>query len=68
MAYTQAQIDAMKAALASGYLQIDRADLKIRYRSVEDLQTAIQIAEDELNAGTASARPTTRVARVSKGL
>ena len=68
MAYTQAQVDALKTALASGDLTIARADLRRTFRSIDELQKAIQIAEDELNAGTANARVTGRLAKVSKGL
>lgn len=68
MAYTQAQLDALKDALASGHLTINRGDLRVTFRSVDELQQAITTVEDELSAGTAAARPTFRLAKTSKGL
>lgn len=68
MAYTQAQLDALKDALASGHLTINRGDLRVTFRSVDELQQAIATVEDELNAGTNTERPKLRLAKTSKGL
>ena len=52
MAWTQAQVDSAKTALASGKLQVRFGDRSITYRSVDELRRAIAIMESEVNAAT----------------
>ena len=52
MAFTQAQIDAAKNALASGKLSVRFGDRSITYRSVNELRQAISLMEAELNSAT----------------
>jgi hypothetical protein len=68
MAYTQTQLIALEAALASGTLRVTFEGRSIEYRSVDELKKAIA----EVKAGLAAAdptRPRTRVIRTytSKG-
>ncbi|WP_240097645.1 phage head-tail joining protein [Thermomonas flagellata] len=41
MAYTQADLDALQAALAKGERRVTFGDKTVEYRSVEELQAAI---------------------------
>lgn len=52
MAYTQADIDAAKAALASGELDVQYSDKRVRFRSIDELLKAIAVMEGELAAAT----------------
>ncbi|MGL4478794.1 MAG: phage head-tail joining protein [Aeromonas veronii] len=38
MAYTQAQLDALDAAIASGALSVRYADQQVTYRSLQEMQ------------------------------
>ena len=42
MAYTQAHLDALEAALAKGEHRVTFADKTVEYRSVEELKAAIR--------------------------
>lgn len=48
MAYTQTDLDAVKAAIASGELTIEHNGRKVTYRSMADLERAKAIIEGEL--------------------
>ena len=54
MAYTQAHLDALQQALASGELRVRFADREVTYRSVEELKNAIAIVKAglEVSSGT----------------
>lgn len=56
--YTQAQLDALTAALASGELRVSYEGHSVEYRSIADLERAIQIVRDGLlsDAGTPRSR------------
>lgn len=54
MPYTQAQIDALKAAIAAGVKQVDFGDQSITYNSIEEMLKAVATMEAEL---AAPARP-----------
>jgi len=45
---TQAQIDALKAALYSGHLRVRYSDKELTFRSVEEIRLALAQAEVEL--------------------
>jgi hypothetical protein len=50
MAFTQTDVDALKAALATGALKVRYADgREVTYRSLSDLQRAIAIAAAEVS-------------------
>jgi hypothetical protein len=64
MAITQTEIDAMKAALASGAVEVRHADGRgVKYNTARDLITAIEFAERQLAAASA-ATPPARMSRV----
>ena len=50
MAYTEAQRDALKKALASGVLRVSYDGTTTEYRSVEELRQALSTVERELAA------------------
>lgn len=57
MAFTQSDVDKIKAAIASGTDQVSYSDGRsIRYRSVADLEKALALATAEVSqtAGTAT--------------
>ena len=62
MAYSQAQLEALEAALASGTLRVTFEGRSLEYRSVDELKKAIA----EVKAAMAAAdpvRPRSRVIR-----
>lgn len=48
MAFTQKHIDALDEAIASGELEVDFGDRKIKYRSIEQLKSAKRHIKKEL--------------------
>ncbi len=50
MAYTQAHLDALQEALASGELRVRFADREVTYRSIEELKSAIATVQAALEA------------------
>ena len=67
MAYTQANLDTLKAALASGTLRIQYEDRAIVYRDLDEIRQAIQIVEAELAQQAGTPRQTRSYAKFSKG-
>lgn len=63
MAYTQTQLDALQAALASGTLSVSFEGRSVTYRSMKDLQSAIAVVQSAVNA--AAGTPAVRVVRVT---
>jgi roadblock/LC7 domain-containing protein len=55
MAYTESQLEALEAALASGTLRVSFEGRSVEYRSVDEIKKAIA----EVKAGLASANPAT---------
>jgi hypothetical protein len=55
MAYTQAHLDALEAALARGERRVTFGDKTVEYRSVEELKAAIDAVKRELFAQAAAA-------------
>jgi hypothetical protein len=49
MAFTQTELDALKAAYASGALEVRYADKTVRYDSADKLLERIRIIEKSLN-------------------
>ncbi len=60
MAFTQSQLEALEAALASGTLRVSYEGRSVEYRSVDELKKAIA----EVKASLAAADPTTPRSRV----
>ncbi|MFN3298474.1 phage head-tail joining protein [Caldimonas sp.] len=48
MAYTQAHLDALEAALAKGERRVTFGDKTVEYRSIEELQAAIRAVKRDL--------------------
>ena len=67
MAYTQAQLATLQAALASGVLRVQFEDRVIHYRTMAELREAIQIVEDALAVDSGVPKQTRSFARFSKG-
>lgn len=62
MAYSQAQADALKNAIATGTLEVEVDGKRVRYRSLEEMQKILDSILDELAA--ASDTPVTRQIRI----
>lgn len=60
MSYTQAQIEALEQALASGTLRVTYEGRTVEYRSVDELKKAIA----EVKAALAAADPTVARSRI----
>lgn len=56
MAFTQADLDAVRAAIAKGEQTVAFADRSVTYRSMKDLFDAEARINQALNAGTARAK------------
>ncbi len=52
MAYTQSQLDALEAALASGTLTVEFDGKRVTYRSLDEIQRAIEIVKKGLGQQT----------------
>lgn len=49
MAYTQADLEALQAALAKGEKHVSFGDKTVEYRSIEELQAAIRAVKRDLH-------------------
>lgn len=49
MAYTQTDLDNIKAAIASGELRVRLQDKEVEYRTLKDMLLIKQLIEDELS-------------------
>lgn len=72
MAYTQAQLQALRDALAKGERRVTFGDKTVEYRTVEELKEAIRHIEADLRkaavaAGTAPRAPRQIRITTSKG-
>lgn len=63
MAWTQAQIDALKDAYARGVTSVSHNGKTVTYASLESLLHAIRTMEVEVNPTSTSNRPNTRKIR-----
>lgn len=59
--YTEAQLQALKDALANGALEVQHGDNRVRYRSVDELKAAIATVEAALNAASATKKTVRQV-------
>lgn len=48
MAFTQAQVDALKDAIASGALEVEHNGKKVRYRSLSEMEATLKKMEESL--------------------
>lgn len=66
MAYSQGQLDAIKAAYATGVLSVEYAGRRTQYQSREDMRAIIAEMEAEISPTTAV--PARTVAKFDSGL
>lgn len=67
MAWTQAQLDAIESAIASGELTVRFGDRTVTYRSMEELLQARAVIKESLAAASGTARDRFSFAQASKG-
>jgi len=65
MAFTQADIDKLKAAIATGALRVRYADRDVMYRSLAEMRQTLAMMEEEVAA--AAGRTRTRQVRFMTG-
>lgn len=68
MAYTQADIDKLKAALASGVLTVRTGEHSVTYQSASDLAKQIERMQSEVDAASGKTISRRSVASYSNGL
>ncbi len=62
MAWTQTDIDKLKAAIAQGATKVKFADREVTYRSLDEMRETLRILQAEVDAAAGLTR--TRVRRV----
>ena len=62
--FTQAQLDALNTALASGHLEVRYADRTVKYRSLDEMQRVKAMMMRDLNKAK---RPNRVLASFGKG-
>ncbi len=67
MAWTQQQLDAIEAAIASGELTVRFGDRTVTYRSMEELLQARAVIQEALAAESGTTKDRFSFARTSKG-
>jgi len=66
MAWTQADIDALKESIKSGHTEVSFRDRTVKYRSVTEMIQLLRMLENEVDAKTL--KSTQILASSSKGL
>lgn len=61
MAWTQNDIDTLKAAIASGVLEVEYHDRRVKYQTTKDMLEALGLMQQEVSAAAGTARPYTRI-------
>ena len=64
--YTQAELDSLNAAIASGELSVEYQDRTVKYRSLSEMLEIRNLMRNELGLNTATI--TRQFASTSKGL
>lgn len=64
MAFTQTQIDALKAAIASGVLTVRHGETSTTYRSLAEMKAVLAMMETEVSP---TAKPRRTAAQFSRG-
>lgn len=67
MSWSQAELDALKAAYASGTLRVRYDDKLIEYGSADDLMKRIQTIENEIRSLSGAPRPVAGYASLGRG-
>ncbi len=67
MAWTQAQLDAIEAAIASGELTVHFGDRSVTYRSMDDLVKARAVIKDALESQSGTLPDRSSLVKTSKG-
>ena len=67
MSWSQAELDALKTAFASGTLRVRYEDKLIEYGSADDLMKRIQTIENEIRASSGNPRPVAGYASFGRG-
>ncbi|OWJ69829.1 hypothetical protein CDV50_16040 [Haematobacter massiliensis] len=67
MAFTQADADRVRAAIAKGVSSVEVNGEKVAFRSLAEMRETLRMIEDEL-AGAASGRFGVAYARTTRGL
>jgi len=57
MAWTAAEIETLKTAIAKGEKQVTFADRSVTYRSLDEMLTALQLMQAEVAAAAGTPRP-----------
>jgi len=65
MAFTQADIDALKMAIASGVLRVQYTDREVTYQTIPDMLQALSVMTPEVQGANATRH---RFVRTKKGL
>jgi hypothetical protein len=65
MAYTQADLDAVKKAIAGSQLEVQYGDKRVRFRSLEELERAKRMIAAELASASGVRR--TNIVRLRHG-
>lgn len=63
MAFTQSQLDALEAAIASGTLEVRTGDKSVRYHSLDEMIRLRDVIRNQLNADAQT--PTSRASFAS---
>lgn len=67
MAWTQADVDKLKAAIATGARRVQYRDQLVEYNSLTDMITALKMMEAEVAGGAANTTSRASYATFSKG-
>ncbi len=67
MSWTQAELDALKKAYASGTLRVRFDDKTVEYGSEADLLRRIRVIEREIRSSNGIGQPHRSLARFTKG-
>jgi hypothetical protein len=68
MAWTQADVDTLKAAMAKGEKSVTFADRSVVYRDVSEMREALAMIEAEVATTSATPRPRQFFGYASRGL
>ena len=68
MAYTQQQIDILKAAIAEGALTVRYSDKQVTYRSLDEMLRILSLMEQEVGSSNIEAASGIVYGSFSKGL
>lgn len=60
MAWTQTDIDKLKAAIAQGATKVKFADREVTYRSLDEMRETLRILQAEVDSASGVTRPRLR--------